>query len=271
MNTQINSSQTHASGVRTNKNVINSLAIVGFISLLVAGVMLAIYAGRFVPSTVNRLESATVSLAQIFQHKNNTSSSLSVVSNTNATISFNNSTSTIKVGKNIFLPTHVQKTKKKVSHKVTPRQGTRKNSVYKIPTGSGTTPSPIFHGLPDLTVHITATGYLTSTSTKSFVATTTIPHNTRVAVRFTITNDGTNTTIPWTFSASIPTATNYVFTSPKQQPLNPGDHIEYILGFDQATAGNDKMISITVDPSHSVTESNEKNNNSATSVTILGQ
>jgi subtilase family serine protease len=75
---------------------------------------------------------------------------------------------------------------------------------------------------------------------------------------------------PWTFSASIPTQTSYIFQSPEQQPLAFGDSIDYTMGFDQAMVGANQKILIIVNPDNKVIESTEKNNSASTTITILG-
>ncbi|HEX8946702.1 MAG TPA: CARDB domain-containing protein [Candidatus Paceibacterota bacterium] len=264
------------------QNVIKGLAIVGFVALVVAGITLAIYLGRYIPKAVNGLGSAAVSLSQVFSPAPSTPVATTTATSTATTTPVVTSSTTpaggttpIVVGTNpsglpgiIPIPVPV----------ITP--GPTTQHTYPIGTGgttggtgtSTTTPIPVtLHGLPDLTTHIIATGYMTSTSTTSFVASSTIPHGARVAVKFSIRNDGTNVTGPWSFTASIPTQTNFVFESPVQQSLRPGEHIDYILGFDQAVPGTNQPISITADAKHQVAESNENNNSASANVKILGQ
>jgi len=260
----MNTQNTISSKSFVRQNFINGLAVVGFVALIVAGIALAIYVSRFAPQTIARLNSATVTLSQLFSSPS--SPSISIVPNASTTIPFSNVSSTTKSSTSTR-KTHIPT----IPAKTHIASGARTNHVYQINSSSTPAHLPIFHGLPNLVVQIIATGYLTSTSTDSFVATTTIPHGARVAVKFTIKNTGTNIAVPWKFSATIPTQTNYVFVSPLQQPLNPNDHIDYVLGFDQAISGTDKMISINVDSTHTVAESNEKDNSAFAKVTILGQ
>lgn len=233
---------------------IQGLAVVGFIALIVLGLWLAIYSARFVPATVNRLGAAAVSLSQIFvpekvpaitvipfAQDNTVPSSITVPSTTEAAVP---------------IPPAPAKTVPGAKSNIT------------VPMGS-TTPT-VLSGLPDLTVHIDAIGYLASSTPDSFVATSTVPTGSRPAVKFTIKNIGTNVAGPWRFSASIPTQTQFIYQSAPQQPLNPGDRIEYTLGFDQANKGIDKMISITANFDRAITESNYDNNSNSATVTILG-
>jgi hypothetical protein len=131
--------------------------------------------------------------------------------------------------------------------------------------GTGT-----LYGFPDLVVNITAVGYLATTSPDSFVATSTVPASGRPAVKFTIKNIGTNVAGAWRFSASIPTQTAYIFQSQPQQILNPGDSIDYTLGFDQANRGSNQTISVTANFDHAIAEITVNNNSASASLTILG-
>jgi hypothetical protein len=116
-------------------------------------------------------------------------------------------------------------------------------------------------------VKVVTTGYLTAASTDAFVASTTVPYGDRPAVHFKVTNIGTNWSGTWTFNASIPTRPAYTFHSPVQQSLAPGDSIDYTLGFDQAITGPDQVITITIDPVGS--DSNTNNNSTSAGMTVL--
>ena len=258
------------------KGVLQGLAIVGFVALIIAGILLAIYASRFVPTAAEGLSSAAVSFSQIFTPSK--PSTLSVVPN----LSTITATSTVSKETNAGHTSRNKTAPHKISSVAKTHSLAKKHTATKIfhpiqKAGKQTTSKYLIHGkrvalhgLPDLVTHISAVGYLTSTSTSSFVAAPTIPFGTRVAVKFTITNIGTNVAAPWSFSASIPTQVNYIFNSVAQQPLNPGDHIDYLLSFDHANMGTNQTISVTANPKHTITESNFTNNSAAESVTVLG-
>ena len=111
-------------------------------------------------------------------------------------------------------------------------------------------------------------GYLTTNSTSSFVAASTVTAGYRPAVQFTIKNIGTNVAGSWRFSANIPTSVGYVFDSLTQQPLNPGDSVAYTLGFDNATIGSNESITITANYDNAIAESNTTNNTASTIVNV---
>ncbi|MEK7201495.1 MAG: CARDB domain-containing protein, partial [Patescibacteria group bacterium] len=253
---------TNTANTSTRQAAIYGLAVVGFITLVTLGVSLAVYSARYVPTVVSyldttiptvvsRIGTAAVSLSQIFTPA--PKPSLSVVSTASTTIWFGTAPSTVARATStpaISIP------KKPLSAALTTAGG-KTNETYQI---SGTSGATALSGLPDLVMNITAVGYFTSTSTDSFVASSTVPSGYRPAVKFTIKNVGTNAASPWRFSASIPTSSNFIYQSIPQQSLNPGDYIEYTLGFDQAIAGTDKMISVTANFDHAVAESNTNNN-----------
>lgn len=245
--------------------VTNILAVAGFIALVALGIWLAVYATRFVPSVVDGIGSAAVSLGSVF--KPSPESSLSVVppstSTSTATTISSFGTTTVTATSSTVVAPPVSSPAKPVPVKAGPQT----TGTYAI-GGSAAVPGTPY-GFPDLVVQIHAVGYLASTSADSFIASTTPPAGSRPAVSFTIKNVGTNATGSWRFSASIPTRTAYIFESQPQQTLSPGDSIDYTLGFDQAIRGSNQPISITADFLKTVAESDENNNRASASLTIL--
>lgn len=239
---------------------INGLAVVGFISLVALGIWLAVYSSRYVPTAINRLGAAAVSLSQIFTP--GPKPSLTVIPTASTTLSFGTPTPTPS-------PTPSPMPTQKKPAGTAPKTGGEK-TTGTYPMGGSTPGTAVLTGLPDFIVTINAVGYLATTSAESFIATSTVPQGSRPAVTFTVKNIGTNTTGVWRFSASIPTQSSYIYQSQPQQPLNPGDSIDYTLGFDQANTGIGKMISVTANFDRAVTESNVDNNSASTKITILG-
>ena len=251
----MNTNQTTSS---VRQTAINGLAIVGFIALVVAGIWLAVYSTRFVPAVVNRIGSAAVYLGSVFSPA--PEPAISVVSTpvASTTLSFDTETAP--------LASTTTTTTTSSPKPAATAAGVKTNGTYSI----GTVPATVTpYGLSDLAITISAVGYLTTASTDSFVTSSTVPDNERPAIKFTIKNIGTNWSGTWRFDASVPTRTSYVFKSEPQQSLAPGDSIDYTLGFDRAKTGSDQPISITVDFSHAVPESNENNNNITASFNIL--
>jgi len=245
---------------------LNGLAIVGFIALVAAGIWLAVYSTRFVPSVVNGIGAAAVYLGSVFTPTDETSLTV-LPTPTNPT-----GPTTLTFGDGPVLDTvvttpDVTPTRPVVTPTPATVGGDRTTNTYQIAGATSTRP---LSGHPDLTSSIVSIGYLATSSAESFVASSTVPYNHRPAVKFTIKNIGTNATGRWRFNASIPTSSSYIYYSPFQQSLNPGESIEYTLGFDQAIPGTNKTISISANFDRVVVESTYENNGASAKLTILG-
>jgi hypothetical protein len=233
------------------KSTVHALAVVGFIAVVFGGMALATYSARFVPSAVNGIGAAAVSLVQIFVPAGN---EVEVVQNTTPledTISFPS-------------PSSVATTTEEVTEVSTPSKtltkGTETTSSTRVGGGSPVT-APQVGGVPDLVPSVLAVGLMTGTTTDSFVlATTTLKSTSRIGVKFVVQNKGTGVTGDWRFTIILPTDPIHVYESTPQQSLLPGERIEYVLGYDRSKWGNDLQISLTVDPQKVVAESVEDNN-----------
>ncbi len=85
-----------------------------------------------------------------------------------------------------------------------------------------TTARPVLYGLPNLGVSIISA----TPSASSY-------QSTHYTMQFVVQNTGTNVApAGWTFAATLPTNPSYVYQSPAQQALRPGDKIVFTLGFD---------------------------------------
>src|SRR3989344_4139658 len=148
------------------KAAMYGLAVVGFVALIGAGIWLAFYSTRFVPDVANRIGSAAVFLGSIFTP----APTLTVVPTpvASTTISFGQSTST-----SVASSTQPKAT--------STTAGAKTSDTFVL---GGSTTSSSLSGLPDLVVSIDAVGYLTSTSTDSFVAGSVVSAGNRPAVRF---------------------------------------------------------------------------------------
>jgi hypothetical protein len=240
---------------------LGGLAVVGFISLIILGMWLAVYSARFVPPTVNRIGAAAVYLGSLFTPAPD--ANLTVVPTASTTIPFGDGTTTTPVASTTPATTTTPTTKPATP--VAPSKGIETSGTYTL--GSG---APALYGLPDLAVTITAVGYLATSSTSSFVPAAVVPHGAIPAVQFTVKNVGTNVAGIWNFSASIPTSTNYLYQSVAQQTLNPGDYIDFTLGFSQPIPGTNQKVTITVDSNNTLSETTKTNNVANATLTILG-
>ncbi len=256
-NSSVVTTASRSTTVTPNRQTaVNSLAIVGFVALIVVGISLAIYSTRFVPGVVSRVGGAAVYLGSVFNSTPAPALTVVPTQTASSTIFFGAASSTTSTS--TTTTTSITTTTKTPLKTIQTTAGANTNNTYQIGSGPATV-AP--YGLSDLTVYITEFGYLTTTSSDSFVAASTVPSGDRPAVKFTIKNIGTNWTGTWRFNASIPTQRAYTFESELQQSLAPGESIDYTLGFDQATTGSDQLISITANFDHAAIESNENNNN----------
>lgn len=237
---------------------VTGLAIVGFIALVAAGIWLAVSSARFVPGVTNSIGAAAVYIGSMFTPA--PAPSLSVVPTASTSMPFEEATSSAPASP-VATPAPAPMPKA-----ITPTKGAETANTYQISGNALAAP----HGLPDLVTSIDAVGYLTGTTADSFVVATSVPSGMRPAVRFTIRNAGTNIAGAWRFSASIPTQTIYIYQSPSEQALNPGDSIQFTLGFDEASKGSGKTISITANFDYAIAESNTSNNSASATLTILG-
>ncbi len=239
---------------------INALAVVGFIVLIISGMGLAIYAATFVPKVAGGLGSAAVYLSSVFVPQE-TPAGLEVVT-AGTSVPFATPTPLSDTATTtVFAPSPVPATLPAGL-----RAGGTTSTTYKA--GTGTTSAQTLFGLPDLTVTSLVTGYLTSADTASFIKSSTVPSGLRGAVKFTITNIGTNASGRFDFIATLPTSRSYTFTSDPQDSLLPGERIDYILGFDRTSSGTKQTISVLVDSNNAVAESNNSNNSASATVDI---
>ncbi len=234
---------------------INALAVVGFIALLIIGIALAIYSTRYIPVAVSKISG----IAQ--NHANKDGDDGLAVVTSSSTIPFGGSGTIITSSTTTALIPPSSYRAPAIAAVAPATEPSETNAAVSRPQAP--------YGLPDLTVHIIATGYLAGPSTDSFVPANIIPPGAHPAVQFSVANVGTNVTGPWNFGAQIPSYNNTAFASPVEPSLNPGDHTVFTLGFNNAIPGPAQTITVQVDPTDSITESNEANNSAAAAVTIL--
>lgn len=231
---------------------VNGLAVVGFIALIFIGITLAIYAARYVPQTVARLGAANVYLSSIFGDAPEGDGDLEVVPGDSVPFPTNDEPEVITTeDPDTTTPTTP----------ATPRPGTP--TVIQVPVTVPVAP----YGKADLIVRITDIGYLRSSNIDTFVEDDTVPEGKRPAFKFRVTNTGTNTTGSWEFKVKLPTTSTYTYVSRGQASLAPGQYVDYTLGFDRAKDGENR-VTVTVDSSDDVNESNENNNTASTDIEV---
>jgi len=124
--------------------------------------------------------------------------------------------------------------------------------------------------IPDLKVTVLATGVVDKT-TNDFTPSVAVGENDRAAIRFEVRNVGTKSSGIWSFIIDLPISSGtYVFRSDSnQRSLNPGERIEYTLGFDSINRTNDTIEAIiNIDTERRVAETNRENNTASAVIEI---
>jgi len=239
---------------RSRQATINALAIIGFVALVFIGIVLAIYAARYVPVAVSRIAAGAAYLSTNGSGGNN----LQVVPSLPFPAATTTATST-KPAVTTTKPTTGGTT-----------AGKPTTTTYPV-GGVAQTPVPAtLYGLPNLVTSITAVGYVDDNGT--FIADKTINSDQALAVQFRITNTGTNVTGAWRIHATIPTRSNgtFKFNSDDQESLAPGTWVDYTLHLDprDVKVGDDQEIDVTADFDKDVTESNESDNEASATISV---
>ncbi|MBI3573909.1 hypothetical protein HY090_02565 [Candidatus Kaiserbacteria bacterium] len=149
-------------------------------------------------------------------------------------------------------------------HPVPVTPGPSTSQTYPVSGSSAQVSNP--NGRVDLTARVLEVGVVDK-NTGAFTASSTPSRGVtsssglyRIAVKFAIENIGTKTSPQFDFAAVLPTLPSYVFNSPMQQELAPGDRIEFTLGFDSVDQSGTSTFTVNVDPSGRINESNKDNN-----------
>ena len=147
--------------------------------------------------------------------------------------------------------------------------GTKKEESYTTGPFGSTTGTTVSNptGKPDLRATLIAVGYVTG-ATNEFVASSTLHRSDKIAVKFYVENIGTKVSPEWRFNGILPTFPYHVFNSDAQQPIAPGDRIEYTIAFDRSMEGQQE-VKIVLDPSLYITELDENNNTLIVPMKIL--
>lgn len=244
--------------------MLHALAVVGFIALIVASMWLAVYSTRYVPTVVNRVGAAAVYLGSVFTPTPEPTLSVIPAPTESTTISFGETNSTSSTSTSSTVTTQTKPTQPNWT------QGTPV-AVTNGTTTPNTSSLPNYSGLSDLSVAIETVGYEVVVGNNNIVATTTIPARTQIAVKFRVTNVGTNVSGPWTMNISIPSGGTSASQTFSQDSLVPTQPSEYIARFNNISPGTGYVINVTIDPNRRLTESNVTNNiATSTNITVLG-
>jgi hypothetical protein len=244
------------------KAATSALAIVGFITLIIIGIALAIYAARYVPVALDRLGLAAVSFDAEYDPADEADAGISVIEPGESIpfepIATTTGTTTVVTGG--VVATNGTGT----AQPARPATPTRPRTVT-VPV---TVPAPAPYGRADLAVDITATGYCSTDRPDSFRRATEVPDNENGGMQFTVSNIGTNTSGQWDFTYDLPTSPALKKTVANQRSLNPGDRLAFTLCFTEPRAGDNRTARVTVDTGRDVNESNENNNSDSAQIDI---
>lgn len=150
---------------------------------------------------------------------------------------------------------------------------TAATTLLATPIATSTTPKPVTKpiekpkapaGPADLSVAITRVGVIDSGSGMFVDRYPTSPYD-MAAVEFEIANIGKSASGTYTFEAFLPTQSNYLYTSPVQTSLAPGDHITNTLRFTQTISG---AFTVVVDPTHATKDSDTGNNIASINISL---
>ncbi len=231
---------------------VNGLAIVGFIVLIIIGMILAVYAARFVPKAISGVGSAAVYLSgQVFSSDEDTDGELVVVPPAE-TVPFGDETPAAT-------STPEAPAAPATPGSPAPAGGTSQPGAPVV-TAVQVPASTNYRGDADLVVENVRTGYMTSSDSDTFRASNDVPDGERGAVRFAIANRGTNVSERFEFDFRINTSPSISETYKVNRELRPGERIEYTLWFDRVRGNDDRTITIEADSDKDVDESNERNN-----------
>ncbi|MFC1729776.1 hypothetical protein ACFL6I_05515 [candidate division KSB1 bacterium] len=138
--------------------------------------------------------------------------------------------------------------------------GERTDEVFPI-SSSRSVSDP--NGRVDLSVRIIGTGIVDANG--NFIPSSSISvTEKRGAVQFSVTNQGSRASDTWTFNAVLPTMPMHIFHSTNQKALQPGDRIDFTLGFDQLNRSlTEGVITINADPSGNIGNELSRDNNIA--------
>lgn len=131
-----------------------------------------------------------------------------------------------------------------------------KNTQGATPT---TTEVVSYNGKSDLSIRLIDTGII-NRNTKQFIQTNTMGTGDEVGMRFEVKNIGTNVSGSWNLKATLPSLSSPNYISDYQRSLNPGDRMEFTLGFDNPTSLGSISAYVSVDPNNSISENSESNN-----------
>jgi hypothetical protein len=149
-----------------------------------------------------------------------------------------------------------------------------RTTTYPVPgatrievAGTGASAPKTYYGLPDLTVTVVDIGYIDSNDT--FISTSSMPIDSKLAAKFLVTNAGTNVTGPWDIKVTAATSFDssfYKYATMSSLDSKQSTIVTMTLDIGHPRRGTNDL-SVSVDPDNKIGESNESNNAASHSVT----
>ncbi|MGB4076081.1 MAG: CARDB domain-containing protein [Minisyncoccia bacterium] len=230
----------------TKKATVNGLAVVGFGALIIGGILLAIYASKYVPDVLSRLTSAVYLSAD---EEQNTADEIfgSEDEEVDAPQSKEPETSTVSPSREDDEPQVADETGYAPQ---TPRVAdeTGYTPIRYLPP----VPVPLY-GDPDLVLTRVRGGYFRGST---FVEDEDVPDNRDAAVKFRVQNGGTNIASNWRVLVEVAGEDDATASGALLRPDGFQDFTLRISDSRRSTL----RIEITVDPSDRLDEENERNN-----------
>lgn len=218
----------------TKKPGLNSLAIVGFGALLIAGIFLAIYAARFVPETLSRLSSAVILSSDPEENEESPAATSTPSRPTTPTAT--------------------------TTRPTTPSTPTTPIIGYYPPVVTSTTPN--LYGKADLALVDVEAGYFRGSS---FVEDNEVPDGRDAGIKFTVRNIGTNAASNWRVQVDVEGDDTAIGNGGY---LLPNGYQNFTLRVTDPEEGENMEIDIEVDYQNRVDESNERNNDDSVDLDI---
>lgn len=236
----------------TKKATINGLAVVGFGALILGGILLAVYAARYVPDTLSRLSSAVYLSAEKPENATTTAprgngfTLFPSADNTAEDESVSDDSSTDEEDASADDKPQVADE----TEDSTPRTG---GPLYVAPRPVYTTQQPQLYGLPDLELFDVRGGYFRGST---FVEDDEVPKNRDAGIKFMVVNTGTNVVSSWRVLVETTGERDAVAQGGMLRPDGYQTFTLRISDSDEDTL----RVSIEVDPDDRVNESDERNN-----------
>lgn len=234
------------------KSTLNGLVVIGFFGLVIAGMLLAVYASRYVPETLSRLTSAIYLSSEPAKNADKATTTPSKPTDEPAppAVVYPDS-----------LPVEpTPPAPKPPTQTYTPPPVTGGPRI--VPQTRVVQTSPQLYGRADLALVNVSAGYIRS---GRFIEDDTIPNSRDMYVRFTVRNEGTNIASGWRVRVKAEGEDDAIATGGL---LYPNGYQSFTLRIENPREGNNFTTRIETDYQDRIDESNERNNNDSIDVDV---